>query len=343
MSANGGFWKEKILPHVPRFIRNDFWRILFSLFFAVLFTAYAHRNAKLKTNMVKMQLKDIPVSFIPAAGADFTLAPRETCPTVDIDVEYPGDLKDLKNTDFYVEYAVTKAQIDAKDPAPVKLRQDNVKTRRVIDNLNVQAIHPEWISLDLDYYDEKDVPVIPVYDEKEVMSGYRVVEEDAEKLKVRIRGPKKLLETIDHLETEKIPLSNMNRSFSRLVHPVLPNDLRDNYVKVLSDTVRVDVKIDKKNPKPLESVPLRVLIGRGGANNMTIVSIQPETVTITVDDVPGVSPEQVYPYLDLSGLTQPGVHPVKIKCWSDNKNVNIVDVVPGEAMVTLEFTAPFPR
>ena len=343
MSVFGRFWSGKVLPHVPKIVRNDFWRILFSLFFALLLTAYAHRNVKLKTDMVKMQLKDIPVYFIPAAGENFALVPRETRPTVDISVEYPGELKDLKNTDFYVEYAVTKARIDAKTPEPVKLKPDNVKTRRVIDNLNVQAIHPELLSLDLDYFVEKDVPVSPVYDEREVMPGYRVVGESAEnRVKVRIRGPKKLLETIDHLETEKIPLSNMNRGFSRLVHPALPNDMRDDNVRILSDTVRVDVRIEKKVPKSIELVPVRILAGRSGAGNLAIVSVEPENVTVNVDDVPGISREQIYPFLDLSGLTQPGVYPVEIKCWSDNEYVNVVNVVPGKATVKLEFAAPAP-
>ena len=340
MSAPGRFWNEKVLPHVPRFVRNDFWRLLFSLFFAVLLTAYAYRSVKMKTVMVKMHLKGIVVSFVPAPGESLELVPRETESTVDIDVEVPGDLKDLKNTDFYVECAVTKAQIDAKEPPPVSIKSENVKTRRVIDNLNVQAIRPERLPLDLDYFIEKDVPVILVYDGNDVMPGSRVVDGDADKrVKVRIRGPRKLLETIDHLETEKIPLSNMNRSFSRLVHPVLPYGMWNDNVRILTDAVRVDIRIEQKKLKPFESVPIRVLFGNG-PHNLEVVKIEPETVRIEVDDVPDISADQLFPFVDVSNRTLPGEQSFDIKCWTGNDRIKEIKVDPAHVKVTLAPASP---
>jgi len=352
---SGGFWKDKFFPRMANLVLNDFWRKVFSLLFAVLLTAYAHLVVKMKMDMVKIHLRDVPVYFIPADGENFTIVPWDANLTVDIDVEVPGNMKNLKNADFYVECPMTKAQLDAEDPKPLKLNRDFVKTRRAVDNLNVQAIRPDVIRPDLDYYLEKDVPVYPVYVEKEVMAGYDVHVPEIGKL-VRIRGPKRHLETIYYLETEKIPISNAFEGFSCPVRPVLPNGMRDDYVKILSDTVMVDVQIERKMTNSFKDIPLRVLTGKEGANDLVIVSVKPETVTVEFDYMPppkaktkselpspanrDVSPSQIHPFLDLSNLTQPGVYSVDIGCWSENEIVKEVRMEPKQATVTLESAAP---
>ena len=355
---NASFWKDKVFPRMANLVLNDFWRKIFSLLFAVLLTAYAHLVVKMKMDMVKIHLRDVPVYFVPADGENFSIVPWDVSLTVDIDVEVPSGMKNVKNADFYVECPMTKAQIDTDDPKPLKLNRDFVKTRRPIDNLNVQAIRPDVIRPDLDYYLEKDVPVYPTYIPKEVMAGYDVHVPDVGKL-VRIRGPKRHLESIYNLETEKIPISNAFEGFTCLVRPVLPNSMRDDSIKILSDTVMVDVQIKRKELNTIKDVPIRVLTGKEGPNNLVVVSIKPETVTVEFDYKPPpqvktksemqssanreVSASEIHPFLDLSDLTQPGVYSVDIRCWSENETVREVRVNPKQATVTLESPAPPPK
>lgn len=319
--------------------RSNSVRILFSFFFAVLLTVYAHINMKVKMDMVKVQLKDIPVQFIPAPGETIALVPRETELTVDIDVEVPGNLKDLKPEDFYVECAVTKAQIDAKEPGPLAIKRNNVKTRRVVDNLNVQVIRPDMIRPDLDYYVEMDVPVHPDYDLSELVDGYRVHIPDELEKKARVRGPKKYLETIDFVKTEKIPLSNATRSFSRLVRPVLPDEAVQNDVRILSDTIRAEVQIEKRNPRSIARVPVRILTGGAVSGKYAVTSIQPQTVTVMIDDIPEeVSQKQLCPFVDLSEAMQvrdTTVFDAEIKCWVEKDSIKVVEVIPAKVKVTV--------
>ena len=72
------------------------------------------------------------------------------------------------------------------------------------------------------------------------------------------------------------------------------------------------------------------------------MNIEPETVTVYVDDVPGVSCDQVHPFLVLSNLTQSGVRTVDIKCWSDNGTIKVKSIEPKTATVTLESSVPVP-
>ena len=246
----------------------------------------------------------------------------------------PKELKNLKNTDFFLECPVTKYQVE--EDLPVELRPDMVKTNVPIDDLRVLAVNPDMLPLNIDIMDTKDVPVYPVCDFTELMEGYQASLVPPEK-PVTIRGPKKHLATISYLETEKIPLSNVTKSFSRQADLVSPYDKN---IEILSGKVKVEVKVEKNKPRAFDGIPVQVLFGRTGANNLIISKIQPESVTVLVDSVPDISQTQIHPFLDLSDVTRPGVYNVDIKCWSDNDRIKVVEVIPAKATVTLEPVAP---
>ena len=208
----------KILPPIPHIIRHDFWRKLFALVFACLLTGYAYQNVKSKMELVKIDVRGVPVRFA-AVEDGVALIPRDV--SVDINVEVPKDQKNLKNTDFYLERPVTKSQVE--EDRPVELRPEMVKTNVPIDGLRVLSVNPDMLPLNIDIMDTKDVPVHPVSDFAEVMDGYQASLVQPEK-PVTIRGPKKHLDTISYLETEKIPLANVTKSFSRQVDLVSPYD-----------------------------------------------------------------------------------------------------------------------
>jgi hypothetical protein len=329
MSSLRVFW-TKVLPHIPYIIRHDFWRKLFALVFACLLTGYAYQNVKSKMELVKIDVRGVPVRFM-AVEDDVALIPRDV--SVDINVEIPEEQKNLKNTDFYLECPVTKSQV--VEDRPVALRPEMVMTNVPVDALRVLSVNPPMLPLNIDIMETREVPVYPVSDFTEVMEGYQASLVQPEK-PVTVRGPKKLLDTVKYIETEKIPLSNVTKGFSRQVDLVSP----DKDIEILSGKVRIEVKVEKNKPRPFAGIPVQVLFGRSGANNLIISKIQPESVTVLVDSVPDISQTQIHPFLDLSDVTRPGVYNVDIKCWSDNDRIKVVEVIPAKATVTLEPVAP---
>jgi YbbR domain-containing protein len=326
MSSIRVFW-AKVLPHIPYIIRHDFWRKVFALIFACLLTWYAYQNVKSRMELVRVNIRNVPVRFVPLEEG-VTLIPRDV--SADVTLEVPKEQKTLKNTDFYLECPVTKYQVETD--MPVELRLDMVRSNIVFDELHVLAVNPDMIPLNIDIMDTKDVPVHPVSDSAEVMEGYQASLIQPEK-PVTIRGPKKLLDTIEYLETEKIPLANVTKSFTRQVDPVSPYGRN---IEILSGKVKVEVRVEKNKPRAFDGIPVQVLFGRTGANNLIISKIQPESVTVLVDSVPDISQTQIHPFLDLSDVTRPGVYTVDIKCWSDNDRIKVVEVIPAQATVTLE-------
>jgi len=155
MSLIRDSWR-KILPHIPYIIRHDFWRKVFALIFACLLTWYAYQNVKSRMELVRVNIRNVPVRFVPLEEG-VTLIPRDV--SADVTLEVPKGQKALKNTDFYLECPVTKYQVETD--MPVELRLDMVRSNIVFDELRVLAVNPDMIPLNIDIMATKDVPVHP--------------------------------------------------------------------------------------------------------------------------------------------------------------------------------------
>ena len=59
MSSPGNFWTEKILPHVPRIIQHNFWRLLFSFIFAFLLFNFVHTNVQEETEYHMITINEL--------------------------------------------------------------------------------------------------------------------------------------------------------------------------------------------------------------------------------------------------------------------------------------------
>lgn len=352
MSSPGNFWTEKILPHVPRIIQRNSWRLIFSFLFAFLLFNLVHKTVQEETEYHMITINDVEIRIVPdmeSAKTDaFKLVPQKGIPTVSVTLSVPVYEKSVTSRDLYLECPVTKKQID--ENAPVSLKVENLKLRRGI-YFRDPKIHPPALSLDLDYYVEKSVPVKPYFDSNEIVDGYQLeTEPKSDVTSVKLSGPKKALAGITQLKTEKIPLANKTQGFTCMVDLVLPFEARNNDVKIFSDAVQVNVKIKKNGLRTFEGIPVRVLEGKGGANELVIAEIYPETVTVTVEDAPGddfldrrkiedLSPDHIHAVLDLSGVKDAGQYHDRIRFWCDDDQFRVIDIDPRNASVKLVLPA----
>ena len=348
MSSPGNFWTDKILPHVPRIIQRNFVRLVFSFLFAFLLFNLVHKNVQEETDYHMITIDDVEIRVIPDAENARTdairLVPQKGTPTVSVTLSVPVYEKSVTSRDLYLECPVTKKQID--ENAPVFLNAENLKLRRGI-YFRDPKIHPPILSLDLDYYVEKNVPVKPYFDPNEIVDGYQLeTEPKPDVTSVKISGPKKALAGISQLKTEKIPLANKTQGFTCTVDLALPFEARNNDVKIFSDAVQVSVKIKKNGLRTFERIPLRVLEGKEGANGLVIAEIYPETVSVTVEEAPGndfldrrkiedLSPDHIHAVLDLSGAKDAGQYHDRIRFWSDDDQFRVISVEPRNASVKL--------
>ncbi len=347
MSTIRDFWLTSILPHVPHIIRHDFWRKLFALVIAVSLTVYAHQNStqtKEAPKQVPFDSDHVKVLFV-AGNDSFTLVKKNQEDTdVLVRMKVIGDIKDLKEDDFYIECPVTQSEIDRSGVK--ELKPEMVKCRKDV-SFTVDEIYPEAITLDaVDYVTEKTVPVRIDYDPQEVLAGYRVTSVQAEK-QIAIRGLKGEIGGVSELSTEKLPLSDVSNSFSRMVR-LIPPDRNGERIKLLSDTVKVEVKIEKIQSITFDDLPLQVIFEKSGANNMVITRIQPETVSVQVEGLSSIPAAdmrtQIHPVLNLSDLKTPGVYTInQIRCLTDNDDIKVLQITPSQASVTLEPAAPAPK
>ena len=348
MSSPGNFWTEKILPHVPRIIQHNFWRLLFSFIFAFLLFNFVHKTVQEETDYHIITINDVEIRVVPDAEGAKTeairLVPQKGTPTVSVTLSVPVYEKSVSSRDLYLECPVTKKQID--ENVPVSFKVENLKLRRGI-YFKDPRIHPSALSLDLDYYVEKNVPVKPYFDSNEIVDGYQLeTEPKPDVMSVKVSGPKKVLAGITQLKTEKIPLANKTQGFTCTVDLVLPFEARNNDVKIFSDAVQVSVKIKKNGLRTFERIPVRVLEGKGGANELVIAEIYPETVFVTVEEAPGddfldrrkiedLSPDHIHAVLDLSGVKDAGQYHDRIRFWSDDDQFRVIKVEPRNASVKL--------
>jgi YbbR domain-containing protein len=93
----------------------------------------------------------------------------------------------------------------------------------------------------IDKLEERTVPVVVIHS-GDPESGYVITNISVDPVEIRIRGPKKYLDRIDYIETEKINTESLNITLVKQANLIAP----DNIIIIGKIKVEVRISVEKQ-------------------------------------------------------------------------------------------------
>ncbi len=311
---------------MPGIIRHDFLRKVIALLFALMmFYTISYKVGKTVT------LHGVPVNVImPAELINMNSSP----PLVDVTLR--GNerwLSRITQGDIKVRAEVDASRFIAGQPYNLKIQPEDIKTPLGVKVVSVSPLESYMI---LEPRISKPVTIKPKFDStSNLPHDYVVGNVKINPANAVVTGPKSVVEKIEAISTEPIPLdATTTESFEYQIK--LANYLG---ATLTPDTVTAEVEIIKEYiSKTLETLPIRIMTGLESAKFTFEFNSTPH-VNVTLSGPRGVitnlRPEQIRPYIDVSGLDKPGSYTVDVGCWIDAKDAEVVAIYPKQVQVQL--------
>ena len=312
---------KSILKFVPGFIRNDFWRKVIALFFAILI--WVRVSDQLGDEQI---FRDLPISIdIPPAYVVVGDAPTTT------DITLKGSkqrLLRLKPADLRVLIKISNPRLGEN-----KITISN-KDVLLPAGVSVERIERKRFSLVLDRKIAKKVPV-RLNITGSLLDDYTYAVAAIIPAEVRLTGPESIIRRIKELQAAPIQLSKVNVEDFECTLDVrtVPN------VSVSPKNVTVKVDIFKKfDSRTFESVPVRPF----GFLPKSARSIEFDVKTVSVrvtglkQAVELLTADDLHPFVDTSAFSDPGERTLEVRCWSSVKNVFVKEIKPKTITVIVK-------
>jgi hypothetical protein len=129
--------------------------------------------------------------------------------------------------------------------------------------VKIDEIQPDKIAIKLEDVIERDVPVSPEI-EGPVTDGFEVYNSVVTPSKVRVRGPKSFIKSLNFVSTEKIPLKDKKNNFTAQQIPVIITSPKITLVNTAA--VNVTFQIGERRIERLFVVPYETENRRGKAS-----------------------------------------------------------------------------
>ena len=219
---------------------------------------------------------------------------------------------------------VRKTKVFRPRPADVTVMRSGPQVRVL------EVVSPDTIRVVLDRLERRSVPVAPAVTVVPA-AGYALVDQPrTEPSAVLLSGPRKVVDAVATVRTEKREYRDLKRTVRETV-PLIPVPK----AKMEPDRVLLEVVVEKLMEKRLEQVPVHVENPPPGMRGVTI----PPTVSLVVQGavsvVSAVRQGDVVAFVDYRkpGKRDPSAYPVQVKA---PKGVSVRSVVPDTVRVVLE-------
>lgn len=229
---------------------SDIWRKVFAGLMAVL--AWWSVSNKLMSTHEISNVK-VKIRFENNKNGENVYLKEE--PTVSLIVNTKNPLEKLRSEDYVVEVMIPEFQLpDRPFKHFIRLNSDMVKHRLFLPK--VVAVTPDNINVSCDVKYEKSVPVV-VHETGILGEGFSAEKTLTPDI-VRISGPSQILQNINYVNTENLPLTDDMVNFTSHLFIEAPN--KD--VSVKPGKVSVDVRIVSNNQMTemtLKQLPVKII------------------------------------------------------------------------------------
>ncbi len=308
------------------FIFRDIGRKLLALLFAALL--YGTISVQLGE---ERDLSKVPVVVHYASGL-MDMSPRPYM--VNVTVRAPKyELTDLKAVDFTATVEVGPDNL-VNGIYQVNLTPENFKTYR---SAKVVRIDPTQTTLRFNLQPRlsRDARVVAAF-EGSLSPEFRVADVRCSPAVVRVSGPENMMAGITRVETAPVPLSSKVRESFEFESKILPPFATE----VFPDNVKIFVDIERSfDVFTFKNLPVAVMTGPEH-QRLDVSLADPATrVEVTVKGPPSaiaaLKPEDIRPYVDVSGITKPGIHVLEPACRVIPGGVEYTLISPGEIKVKI--------
>ena len=329
-------WK-KTWKKVPGIIRHDFIRKLIAFGLAAI--VFLPLYQKLKSQQIHEN--DLPTDEIEVKTPNIVLVPgnskqiklirlEKNNPTLPLTIQKSFWAKIWsKNDAKYVlnQKKAFKRKFKPNQPYRVRLSKDTI-----IPPFGIEIISG---SKDIIYEElvEKTVDVEPNWEKNKLHRDYIVEKVTVSPEKITVSGPKSIVEKLETIKTQAIPLSNITQSFDYSSEiPLLTSNMKFSPEKVF---LQVSIK---ENIKKREFKLQRIRIMNDSPNlRLEIIGSPHANITVSGpnDRIIALKPEQIKPYIDISNLNSPGIYSVDLGCWVAEQSIEVIKIEPQSVKVKI--------
>lgn len=312
---------------VPSFIRNDFFRKILALCFAIL--VYHMVSTKIG---VEEKIANVPVELeLPANLVNLNSKPMT------VTVLARGSSKNLAGispADIKIKAIVVENKFLPGTPYLLRLTADNVKPPY---GITVRDIIPKDLMLSLEKNVIKKVPVEAKFDSlRNLPKDFIIGKVKFNPSQVWISGPQSIVRNVEIVMTQPVPLDNQTvDSFEFQALVAVPEAITVSPPKVM---VQVEIVRDVTT-QTFKSVPIRLLEYPDSKEKFRVEFQSTPNADITLSGpkskITLLKPETIRPYIDISPIEESGAFSAEVYCWLQDPEIKVQSIYPEKVQITL--------